>query len=62
MRTNAGADWQAGVMADTANTGNTPGQYAPANYIALTADTLAEDEDNWRFAAQVAEPRHIHAS
>ena len=39
MRTNAGADWQAGVMADTANTGNTPGQYAPANYIALTDDT-----------------------
>jgi hypothetical protein len=37
MRTNAGADWQSGVMADTASNGT--GAYAAANYIALTADT-----------------------
>jgi hypothetical protein len=39
MRTNAGNDWQAGVMADTANTAT--GTFAPANYIALTADSGA---------------------
>jgi hypothetical protein len=39
MRTNSGADFQAGVMADTASNGT--GAYAPANYIALTADSGA---------------------
>ncbi len=36
-RTLNGADWQAGVMADTASTGT--GAYAAANYIAVSADT-----------------------
>lgn len=37
MRTSAGADFQAGVMSSTSSTGT--GTYAPANYIALTANT-----------------------
>lgn len=28
-------------------------QYGPADVVLLTADTLAEDADNWRFAAEV---------
>lgn len=39
MRTNAGADHQARVMADTASTGT--GSYAAANYQALTANSTA---------------------
>lgn len=39
LRTNAGRDWQAGVMGDTASTGS--GSYAPANWIGLTADGTA---------------------
>ena len=39
MRTNAGRDWQARVMGDTASTAT--GNYAPANYIGITADSTA---------------------
>lgn len=39
LRTNAGADFQAGVMSSTASTGT--GSYAPANYIGLTANATA---------------------
>lgn len=37
MRTNSGRDFQARVMGDTASTGT--GAYAPAVYMALTANT-----------------------
>jgi len=30
-------------------------EHGAANVVLLTADTLAEDEDNWRFAQQVAD-------
>jgi hypothetical protein len=39
MRTNAGTDFQARVMGDTASTGT--GSYAPASYIGLTANATA---------------------
>lgn len=39
MITNVGRDWQCGVMASTSSNGS--GDYAPANYIALSADTGA---------------------
>lgn len=39
LRTNAGADFQSRVMADTASTGT--GSYAAANYIALSTDATA---------------------
>jgi len=39
LRTNAGADFQAGVMSSTASTGT--GAYAPANYIGLTQNATA---------------------
>jgi hypothetical protein len=37
MRTNGGADWQSGIMGNSASNGT--GTYAPACYIAVTADT-----------------------
>lgn len=39
MRTNSGRDWQARIMADTASSGS--GNYAPANWIGITADSAA---------------------
>lgn len=30
-------------------------QHGPGNVVLLTADTLVEDEDNWRFAREVAD-------
>jgi hypothetical protein len=30
-------------------------QYGPQNVVLLTADTLVEDEDNWRFATEVSD-------
>ena len=39
MRTNAGADFQARVMADTSSTGT--GSYAAANWIGVTANATA---------------------
>jgi hypothetical protein len=39
LRTNAGADFQSRVMADTASTGT--GSYAAANYMALSTDATA---------------------
>lgn len=39
LRTNGGADFQAGVMGNTASTGT--GAYAAANYIGLTANATA---------------------
>ena len=29
-------------------------EHGPADVVLLTADTLVEDEDNWRFATEVA--------
>lgn len=42
MRTNAGRDWQAGVMADTASNGT--GAYAPANWMALSSSDVAPSD------------------
>lgn len=42
MRTNAGRDWQARVMADTASTGT--GSYAPANWMALSSSDAPPTE------------------
>ena len=39
MRTDAGRDWQARVMADSSSDGT--GSYAPANWVALSDDPAA---------------------
>lgn len=41
LRTNGGADFQANVMGATSGTGIGTGTFAPANYIALTANATA---------------------
>ena len=52
MRTNAGADFQARVMADTASTGT--GVYAAANYIGLTANATAPAAGNTTLTGEIA--------
>jgi len=41
-------------MADTANTGNVSTQYAPANYLALTADTGAPVDTDTTLPSEIA--------
>lgn len=50
-RTNAGRDWQARVMGDTASNGT--GNYAPATYIALSANTDAPSASNTTLPGEV---------
>ncbi len=52
LRTNAGRDFQARVMGDTASTGT--GAYASATYIALTADATAPSAANTTLTGEVA--------
>lgn len=52
LRTNAGADHQARVMADTASTGT--GSYAAANYIAVTANTTAPAAGDTTLTGEIA--------
>lgn len=51
MRTHAGRDWQCGVMADTASDGT--GDYAPANWIALSSDDAAPSVSSTSLAEEV---------
>lgn len=52
LRTNAGADFQARVMGDTASTGT--GVYAAANYIGLTANSTAPAAGNTTLTGEIA--------
>lgn len=52
MRTNAGRDWQAKVMGDTAS--NATGAYAPATYIGLTADNTAPNAADVSLTGEIA--------
>jgi len=51
MRTNAGSDFQAKVMADTSSTGT--GAYAAANYIALSTDATAPAASDTTLASEL---------
>lgn len=51
MRTNAGRDWQCGVMADTASDGT--GDYAPANWIGLSSSAVAPSAANTSLASEL---------
>lgn len=50
-RTNAGRDWMARVMADTASNGS--GSYAPANWIALSSDGAAPNVANTTLPGEI---------
>jgi hypothetical protein len=52
MRTNAGRDFQARVMGDTASTGT--GSYAPACYIGLTANSTAPAAGDTTLTGEIA--------
>lgn len=52
LRTNAGRDFQARVMSDTASTGT--GAYAPAVFIGLTADTTAPAAGDTTLTGEIA--------
>lgn len=52
LRTNAGADFQSRVMADTASTGT--GSYAAANYIGLTANATAPAATDTTLTGEIA--------
>lgn len=51
LRTNGGADFQAGVMANTASTGT--GVYAAANYIGLTANATAPSASDTTLTGEI---------
>ena len=59
MRTNAGADFQSRVMADTASTGT--GSYAAANYIGLTANAVAPAAGDPALTGEIASGTLIRA-
>lgn len=52
LRTKAGRDWQAGVMADTASNGT--GTYAAANYVGVTEDDTDPDDDSTSLAGEIS--------
>lgn len=52
MRTNAGRDFQARVMGDTASTGT--GSYAAANFIGLTANSTAPAAGSTTLTGEIA--------
>lgn len=52
LRTKAGRDWQAKVMADTASTGT--GTYHAANYLGVTEDDTDPDDDNTSLAGEIS--------
>lgn len=51
MRTNGGRDWQCRIMGDTAS--NATGNYAAANWVALTADTTAPNAANTTLSGEL---------
>lgn len=51
MRTNSGRDWQARVMADTSS--DASGSYAPANWIALSDNSGADDAAHTSLAGEL---------
>ncbi len=54
MRTSAGRDWQASVMGATSGTGIGTGAFAPANYMALTANATAPADGDTTLTAEIA--------
>jgi hypothetical protein len=52
LRTDAGRDWQARVMGDTASNGT--GSYAPATYIGLTANSTAPASGDTTLTGEIA--------
>jgi hypothetical protein len=59
MRTNGGADWQSGIMGNSASNGT--GTYAPACYIAVTADTATPVATDTTLAGEVISGTLIRA-
>jgi hypothetical protein len=59
MRTNAGTDFQARVMGDTASTGT--GLYAPGTYIGVTANATAPAAGDTTLTGEVATGTLIRA-
>lgn len=59
VRTIAGRDWQAGVMANTASNGS--GAYHPANYMAITANDDDPDEDNTVLTGEITSGTLVRA-
>ncbi len=51
LRTKAGRDWQANVMADTAS--NATGAYHAANYLGVTENGDTPDDDNTTLAGEI---------
>ncbi len=52
MRTTNGRDWQAGVMGDTSS--NATGDYAAANYIAVTADATTPEATDTTLPGEIS--------
>lgn len=52
LETTSGKDWRAGVMGSTSSTGT--GAYAPANYVALTANATAPAAGDTVLAGEIA--------
>ncbi len=59
MRTNAGRDWQSRVMADTSSNGT--GQYAPANYIGVSANNAAPSAASTTLTGEIVSGSLIRA-
>lgn len=59
MRTNGGADWQSGVMGNSASNGT--GAYAPACYIGVTANSAAPVATDTTLAGEVVSGTLIRA-
>jgi hypothetical protein len=59
LRTLAGRDWQALVMADTA--GNGTGAYHAANYLGVTENDDDPDEDNTSLAGEISSGTLVRA-
>ena len=59
LRTLAGRDWQAGVMASTSSNGT--GDYAPANYMGVTANDDDPDDANTSLAGEIGSGTLVRA-
>jgi hypothetical protein len=53
MKTNAGNDWQASIMGNSAATGAGTGTQRPADYIALTTDATAPAAGDTTLASEL---------
>ena len=60
IRTNGGADWQSGIMGNSASNGT--GAYAPACFIGVTADTGTPVATDTTLAGEVGSGSLIRAT